>query len=331
MDEAFTGFSPRWRDFPDYIIGITHAIWEGREVSALHPWYAEDIVLRSPAGVLRGRQSVISNTLETLAIYPDRQLLAEDVIWSGDAGGGYLSSHRVASYGTHAIDGPAGPATGRGFLTRGIADCAAREDKIFDEWLVRDAGGHLRQLGVDPRAYATCLIASEGGPSRCRRPFTPDQDVDGGYHGRGNDSVWGHRFAETLKSIMAANLTVIPRDYDRAVAAVHPGNSLGHGHPFMDRFWLGIRSAFPNATFAIHHQIGREDPLMPPRAAIRWSLDGRHEGHGAFGSPTGVHVHVMAISHVEYGPFGPNGWSIRRAWTLYDEVQVWKQVLMGVG
>jgi hypothetical protein len=39
-----------------------------------------------------------------------------------------------------------------------------------------------------------------------------------------------------------------------------------------DRFWMGLRAAFPSATFTIHHRIGRDDPMMPPRAALRWSL-----------------------------------------------------------
>ena len=38
------GFSNRWKDFPDYIIGITQEIWEGRGVHLLHDWYAEDLV-----------------------------------------------------------------------------------------------------------------------------------------------------------------------------------------------------------------------------------------------------------------------------------------------
>ena len=29
-------------------------------------------------------------------------------------------------------------------------------------------------------------------------------------------------------------------------------------------------------SFTVHHQIGRDDEMMPPRAAVRWSLQGRH-------------------------------------------------------
>ena len=27
------GFDPKFRDFPDYILGITHEIWEGRGIA----------------------------------------------------------------------------------------------------------------------------------------------------------------------------------------------------------------------------------------------------------------------------------------------------------
>ena len=40
------GFDPRWKDFPDYIIGITEEIWEGRGVAALHDYYAPDLMFR---------------------------------------------------------------------------------------------------------------------------------------------------------------------------------------------------------------------------------------------------------------------------------------------
>ncbi|MEL7161877.1 MAG: nuclear transport factor 2 family protein, partial [Bacteroidota bacterium] len=49
----------------------------------------------------------------------------------------------------------------------------------------------------------------------------------------------------------------------------------------------------------VHHVIGREDPLMPPRAAVRWSLWGKHDGWGRFGTPTGAEVYVLGISHAE--------------------------------
>jgi predicted ester cyclase len=320
------GFSHRWKDFPDYIIGITKEIWEDRGVATLHNYYAPNIPVRSPASLVIGNQAVIKATLATIAEFPDRELLAEDVIWSGDAKGGFLSSHRLLCTATHARDGVYGAATGKKLKYRVIADCAARDNQIFDEWLIRDQGAIVRQLGIDPKAYAADLIAREGGPERCVRPFTPAMDVDGGYHGKGNDHPAGARYAEILTRIMSADLAVIPQAYDRAVQLELPGGITDHGPAAADRFWTGLRAAFPSAAFEMHHVIGRDDPEFSPRAALRWSLTGRHEGWGAFGVPTGAEVHIMGLSHAEFGP-----WGLRREYVVIDETAIWKQILLKTG
>ena len=91
---------------------------------------------------------------------------------------------------------------------------------------------------------------------------------------------------------------------------------------------MGLRASFPNAQFTIHHQIGRDDPMMMPRAAIRWSLWGKHDGWGVFGAPTGAVVYVLGISHAEFGALVTDVPRVRREFTLFDETSVWKQILL---
>jgi predicted ester cyclase len=320
------GFDPRWTDFPDYIIGITKEIWEDRGIATLHHYYAPNLPVRSPGSLVIGNQNVIAATMATLAEFPDRTLLGEDVIWCGDNANGLLSSHRLFSTATHARDGVYGKATGTKLKYRIIADCAARNNQIFDEWLIRDQGAIVRQLGWDPKAYAADLITREGGPDRCVRPFTPAMDIDGGYRGKGNDHPTGQRYAEILRAIMGADMAVIPKAYDRACQLEQPGGVTGHSHGDADQFWMGLRSAFPDAAFEVHHVIGRDDPHFSPRAAVRWSLTGTHSGWGSFGAPTHASVHVMGISHAEFGP-----WGLRREWVLFDETAIWKQILLKTG
>ena len=320
------GFSQRWKDFPDYIIGITREIWEDRGVETLNRYYSDDIPVRSPMGIQRGNQQVIASTMATINEFPDRELLGEDVIWSGDAETGFLSSHRLLTTATHTRDGQFGPATGKRWVVRVIADCAAKADTIYDEWLVRDYGGIVRQLGMEPRDYAAALIAREGGAANCAKPFTPEMDVDGGYHGTGNNNEWGIRYEGMLNAIMAKDFNLIFRDYDRAVIGEYPGARTAISHGEVAAFWVGLRSSFPDAEFKVHHRIGMDGDMMSPRAAIRWSLDGIHSGWGAFGRPTGVRVHVMGMSHAEFGP-----WGLRREYALFDEIAIWKQILMQAG
>lgn len=320
------GFDPKFADFPDYILGITREIWEDRGISTLNHYYADDIAVRSPSGIVFGNGGVIAATMATLAEFPDRQLLGEDVIWSGNNDSGYLSSHRIISTATHLGDGLYGPASGKTFTYRIIADCAARNNQIYDEWLIRDQGAIVRQLGLDPQRYAADQIDLEGGPAHAVPPFSPA--IDGGqrYLGIGNDHEIGHRYASILGRVMGADLAVIESEYDRAAQLELPGGKTGHGWGDADSFWLSLRSAFPDATFTIHHQIGMDEPEMAPRAAIRWSLDGVHSGWGAFGKPSGASVHVMGINHAEFGPRG-----LRREWVLFDETAIWKQILLHTG
>ncbi|WP_417211720.1 ester cyclase [Antarctobacter sp.] len=325
------GFDPKFADFPDYIIGITKEIWEDRGIATLHHYYAPDIVVRSPASVVTGNQGVIAATMATLSEFPDRALLGEDVIWSGTPEEGMLSSHRILSTATHLGDGVYGKATGTRLQYRILADCHAIDNQINDEWLIRDQGAIVRQMGWTPKDYAADLIAREGGAEACVKPLSPSIDRTGPYSGTGNDNEWGAKYADILTRIMGADMGVIEQDYDRAVQSEYPGGVTGHGWGPVDRFWMGLRASFPNAQFTIHHQIGRDDPMMTPRAAIRWSLWGKHDGWGVFGAPTGAEVYVLGISHGEFGAVVGGAPKLRREFTLFDETSVWKQILLQTG
>ncbi|MEM7469764.1 MAG: ester cyclase [Pseudomonadota bacterium] len=320
------GFSNKFEDLPDYILKITREIWEDRGLATLNEYYAPDLPMRFPSGLVTGNQNVINGTMATIAEFPDRELLGEDVIWLGDEEAGFLSSHRILTTGTHLGHGAFGKPTGKRFQIRALADCAAKDNAINDEWLIRDVSGIVKQLGKDVKKFTRKMIEREGGPEEATRPFTPADDVQGPYTARGNDNEWGQRLADILARIMDKDFAVIPAEYDRACHIHHPGARDSISHSGADRAWLPLRSSFPNAMFAIHHQIGREDAMMSPRAAIRWSLTGKHDGYGLFGAPSGAEVHVMGITHAEFGP-----WGLRHEFTLFDEVSIWKQIMIHQG
>lgn len=320
------GFDPKFKDFPDYIIGMTKEIWEDRGIATLHHYYSPDIVVRSPTSVVIGNKKVIGATMSTLAEFPDRTLLGEDVIWSGTPEEGMLSSHRLLTTATHLGDGVYGKATGKKLVYRIIADCHAIDNQINDEWLIRDQGAIVRQLGLNPKDYAADSIAKEGGFDHCVKPLSPATDQPGPYKGHGNDNEWGQKYSDILTRIMGADMAVIGCEYDRAVQSEYPGGQTGHSHAPVDRFWMNLRASFPSATFQVDHQIGRDDPMLPSRSAIRWSLHGKHDGWGAFGAPTGAEVYILGISHAEFGP-----WGLRREYTVFDETAVWKQILIHTG
>ena len=332
------GFDPKWRDVPHFINGITREIWEDRQIGSLRRRYAPGLIVRSPASVVVDNSNVIAATMATLAEFPDRELPGEDVIWcedparSDETSDAFLSSHRLICWATHSRPGLYGAPSGKRLTYRILADCAIRADAVYDEWLVRDQAAIVHQLGHDVRDWTRELIAREGGPEACVRPMTPETDIAGPYDGRGNDNEWGARMADILTRIMAAEMDVIPRHYDRACNLHHPGGVETFGSSEADQFWMGLRAAFPDAEFRIEHVIGRDDPMLPPRAALRWSLWGKHAGWGRFGAPTRAMVYVMGITHAEFGPFGSGGApAIRAEYTLIDETAIWKQILLQTG
>ena len=373
------GFDPRWTSPAHFINGITREIWEERNIHSLRRYYGPTMVVRSPASIVVGNDGVIAATMATLAEFPDRRLLGEDVIWcrtdaeadwdeeAGDAveaemagerprraetaarnggparkdgsghetpreasrgwaRGSFLSSHRLVCTMTHARPGVYGEPTGKRLRYRILADCAARDNALYDEWLVRDQGAIVRQIGWCPRDYAAHLIEREGGPEACVRPFHPSLDRGAQYTGRGNDNPVGRRHAELLGRIMDGEMSAIKRGYDRAAHLELPGFVTEYGRAAADEFWMGLRSALPDAAFTIEHVIGREDLGHAPRSAVRWSLTGRHSGWGAFGAPSGAELHVMGLSHAEWGPDG-----LRREWTLFDETAIYKQIRLATG
>ena len=65
--------------------------------------------------------------------------------------------------------------------------------------------------------------------------------------------------------------------------------------------------------------------MMPPRAAALVA-SGPSFRLGTFGPPTGAEVHIMGISHAEFGP-----WGLRREYVMFDETAIWKQILIHTG
>jgi len=219
-----------------------------------------------------------------------------------------------------------GKATGTKIVFRTIADCHAINNQVNDEWLIRDVGAMARQLGIHPKDFARKQIESEGGADKCHHPFTDSMDLPGPYLGKGNTNEWGEKYVDILKRIMDSDQSVINSEYDRGCDLEYPGGVSGHSYSDADEFWMSLRSSMPSAKFTIEHQIGREDQYMSPRAAIRWSLKGKHDGWGVFGEPTGADLYVMGVSHAEFGP-----WGLRREYTLFDETSMWKQIILKTG
>ena len=321
------GFDSHFQDLPDYILKITYQIWEDKDVESIRKYYAKDMPLRSPDGVIYGSDLVVKATYATLNEFPDRQLLGEDVIWIGNEIDGYLSSHRILSVATHQNDGVYGKATGKKLKYRVIADCACKNNQVYDEWLVRDQGAIVRQLGMDPKIYAANLIEMQGGKDKCNQPFNNSTDHEILYSQLplSQDNA-GTEYANFLENIFKGNFDIFSKSYDRSVNQEQPGGFKGLGIDEAKDFWIKLKSSFPDSKFKIEHISYLEEKNQYKKASVRWSLEGKHSGTGLFFNPSHALVHIMGISQVEFGPRG-----IKNEWVLFDEAIIWKQILLKTG
>ena len=133
----------------DFILGITFEIWEQRQVEKILDYYAEDVQVFSLEGITSSASEMVDKTYATLESYPDRKLLGDEVITSGNARKGF-SSHRIISPMTNTGASAFGPATGKFIQTMNVADCELENGRIVREWLMRDNLAMVRQLGILP-------------------------------------------------------------------------------------------------------------------------------------------------------------------------------------
>ena len=317
------GFDKKYVDFPDYILKITKQIWEGKDVESIGKFYTDNIPVRSPFGITYGNKPVIEATYNTLKEFPNRQLLGEDVIWNGNDDVGYHSSHRILSKGTHLGDGFYGKPTGKDIYYRVIADCACKDNQVYDEWIVRDQGAMVRQIGYSPKEFAQIMIDKEGGVYNAKKLFDKSEVKPSDYHPedvRINSA--GEKYSKILNSVFEANYDF--SDYNRASSIYWPGNKLGHGREDVANFWNSLKSIFTEIKFSIEHVGYLDEPIKNPRASIRWFLEGIHSNDSDdYGKKTNSKLFIMGINHVELNKDG-----IIREWVLFDEVAIWKQILM---
>jgi predicted ester cyclase len=317
------GFDPKFRDLPDFIEGCTREIWEDRGVGeSLQKYYAKNIIVRAANAIITDNSGVTAATLATLNEFPDRHLVYEDVIWTGNEDDGFLSSHRLISVMRKQNDGAYGPGKGQVVRSRIIADCVVKANQITEEWLVRDHGSFATCLGRSPEDLAQELVLQDLATQGQVVVFTPAHDVAGTYVSVIDQSEEAQRYANGWQRIWGHKTPALIREHyhQGAQIAVANGETV-NGHSDFDRFVISYLASFPDADFAVEHLIVNRDPGQPVRLAMRWSLTGKHKGWGRFGRPSGADVYVMGMTHA----YLVDG-RITMEWILTDEVAIWKQI-----
>ena len=320
---SIKGFDAEFRDLDHYIRVITDRIWEGRRIDDIHRYYSDDCAVETPSSVSIGVQAVIDGTRATLVAFPDRRLLAEDIIISGDEVGGFLSSHRILSPMTHAGGGAFGPPSAKGVLVRTIADCVCVNNRIVHEWLVRDQAAIARQIGLHERDLAQRWLNERGGfeGSVFSKPAMPTAPAP--YVSFVDQSELAQTYAALYRRLWTrgdtSNLVSI---WHEGVIAATPGGETQVGVNALARFWSAVSASFADAQFAVEHLVANEREGRATSVAMRWRARAVHAGAGRYGVPSAKQVEVLGISHADF----EHG-RVVREWVLMDDVAIWMQVL----
>lgn len=329
--QPMRGFDACYADIIDYIIRCTWRIWEGRQLDLIDSHYAHDCPIYTMAGPSFGAATVKANTANTLAAFPDRTLVGEAVIWSGDDHSGYLSSHRITSHATNQGASEFGPATGRQIDFTTIADCLCLENRIIEEWLVRDNAAIVRKLGFDiielaatqaatdrstrPAAWRQeAMAAVRSGVATARLHQCPDPATEPQAFAR-----WF--FANVLES---PNPACIAAAYAAFARVTLPDERCPIGHDAIGIARNSIFSCFADCAFAFDH-VGwvAEGPYTD--IALRWSFTARHAHDGRYGLASGREIYILAVTHLR-----TIDGQIAQEWTIFDELALRRQMAGGL-
>ena len=329
--QSMRGFEDTYTDIVDYIVRITHKIWEERSVGYIYDTYSHNAKVTDDYGLQYGRDKIVAETLHTVSAFPDIRLFADEVIWAGNDEDGFHTSHRTLITGHNTGYSRYGPPTGRKMAVWCIANCVVKENEIVEEWVLYNTSSLLSQLGLNLREQARHFgnalqddvikgmndlafgeperLLGQGKPPKLEAP-SGDFDVDAflryTYH-----TAWNWRKLEVIQEAYAPNL-LFRSSTDRTL----------YGRSAYQTFVLSLLAMFPDLSLQIDdlYWMGNIDEGY--LTSLRWSIVGTHRGYGVYGPPTGRRVHIWGITqHVIKDGV------ITQEWMLFNEFEVMQQLL----
>lgn len=329
--QPMQGFDPIYTDIVDYIVRCTHRIWDERDVGLIYSHYTHNCVVYTTTATFYDREQVVHDTIQRLVSLPERRGMATHVIWSGNDQDGFYTSHLVTGSGRHTQAGPYGPPTGRTFVSRTVADCMIHANKIYREWIVADVMAILKQLGLDPHAFAERMARGYFEKGQLAIDIGENRRMIGQYPPEAEPDLEIASTDLERETLIWLNDVFNRRMFGR-IKDVYAPTVHYHG-PLMVELYgvaavmhqtLGLVGSVPDASFAPQHICSTPCEEGGTKVAVRWIMEGHHLGYGILselGPPTGKRVQIMGISHFHY----KNG-RIVDEWRVYDELSLLMQV-----
>ena len=327
--QSLSGFDPDYRNIIDYIVRITHRIWEtdGREVEYIGKCYAPDSLVYDDYGLQTGSGKIIADTHHTTGAFPDIVLDAEEVIWAGDDRVAFHTSHLTRITGRNTGPSRYGEARGRGVNVPVIANCVALENDIFLEHVLYNTSAMLRQLGIDLWSEAERLAADPppGWPrsreiwDQLRSAASPVKPLSEAEPVEGFDP---DAFARDLHdSIWNGDGSAVGEHYDSGLRFEGTTERLITGTDAYRAYVAELREAFPDLRLQVDEVYWMCDDENSCLISTRWSAEGSHTGGGIYRDPTGAACQIWGITQwrVEEG-------KVQREWQLFNEFDLMMQI-----
>ena len=324
--QPMRGFDDDYPDIVGYIVRITDRIWVDRAIGLIYDTYDHACVVYSMYGVVRSVEEVIASTVIGINVAPDGELIHLNAAWSGDEDSGFYTSHLGFGRSTNVGPSAYGPATGKRVGLRFVADCISRDNRIHTEWLMRDNGAFVKQLGFDPQEAARAVAAVPAmeiqivsvpnrliGQAPPQPLDLPSDTMDGWIRNMVHD-LWNLR-----------RLDYLGRYYADDVAVHSAGGREAAGLQALSGLIVSILAGLPDATARVDHICWSEetDGVI---VAVRWVLTGKTRPGGFLGdAPTGMPVAMLIASHLRFG-----AGKIIEEWTVFDEIGVLAQAYRGL-
>lgn len=322
--QSLQGFDDDYVDIVDYIVRSTYKIWEQKGIGRIYDHYRHNAIIHTTEGTTYGRDKVIADSIKTMAAFPDLRLYTDAVVWSGNDQDGFYTSHHITWVGHNTGPSIYGPPTGRKVVRQGIADCFVKENRIVEEWIARDELSLIRQLGFDEQALVREMtepddaaqpsgeierVAGQATPEELPPKPSGDFDIED-FVRRSIHEIWNWRLLNKIDEYYDENY----------VCYTCPDREL-YGLGNLRAYVLSLLAAFPDAKMSADHVCWIGNERDGYRSALRWTLQGTHEGPGVYGKPTGKRIRLLGITHheIQKGKFV-------REWTTFDEFALRKQL-----
>lgn len=319
---SMRGFDAEFLDIVDYIIKITYRIWEQKNVGLCYRHYSEACPVHTLGGLGLTVDEVVQNTVKTLAAFPDRILIGENVVWSPHGKDGYYTSHRITSAMTNSGWSEFGPPAGRTAKVTTIADCICEDNRIVYEWLVRDNSYLVRQLGFDVLDVARRLGAT---PVSQRFQSWWEQEfsrVSGSVHGgearaqevAGECALFAQGWLDDL--FTRRMFGEAGRLYWPNARVEWPGGRHVLGPRAVVGTFVHWLAQIPDARASCDHLCVTAFDERTTDIAIRWTLAGHFDSRAEeLQSLRGLPALLLGATHLRV-----TAGRIAEEWTVFDEV-----------